>query len=146
MEDGQLVYKWMEHSPAPQSVLKSINCKCKKSGCNNTCSCSIKTLHIRVYIQKSDFKNGKSQKSHISYIFGRKYPQNKKLCNFYHGNFVFLYSTDPCAFRSCVFRLPPKCCNEHKKYDLFRVWPMAYTCRQGNEGSLYTHANALKVQ
>ena len=29
-EDGQLVYKWMEHSAAPQSVLKSINCKCMR--------------------------------------------------------------------------------------------------------------------
>ena len=38
MEEGQLVYKWMEHSPAPQSVLKSINCKCKKSVCKGTCS------------------------------------------------------------------------------------------------------------
>ena len=25
--------------PAPQSVLKSINCKFKKSGCKDTCSC-----------------------------------------------------------------------------------------------------------
>ena len=32
VEDGQLVYKWVEHSPAPQSVLKSLNCKCNKSG------------------------------------------------------------------------------------------------------------------
>ena len=39
VEDGQLVYKWMEHSPAPQSVRKSINCKCKKSGCKGTGSC-----------------------------------------------------------------------------------------------------------
>ena len=28
-----------KNSPAPQSVLKSINCKCKKSGCKGTCSC-----------------------------------------------------------------------------------------------------------
>ena len=39
MEDGQLVYKWMVNPPAPQSVLKSINSKCKKSGCKCTCSC-----------------------------------------------------------------------------------------------------------
>ena len=29
----------MDNSPAPQSVLKSINCKCKKSGCKGACSC-----------------------------------------------------------------------------------------------------------
>ena len=28
----------MDTSPAPQSVLKSINCKCQKSGCKDTCS------------------------------------------------------------------------------------------------------------
>ena len=39
VEDGQLVYKWIENSPAPQSVLKSINCKLKKNGCKDTCSC-----------------------------------------------------------------------------------------------------------
>ena len=39
MEDGQLVYKWMEHSHAPQSALKSINYMSKKSGCKGTCSC-----------------------------------------------------------------------------------------------------------
>ena len=39
LEDGQLVYMWLEHSPAPQSVLKSINCKCKKSDFKGTCSC-----------------------------------------------------------------------------------------------------------
>ena len=39
MEAGQLVYKWIKHSPAPQSVLKSMNCKFKKNGCQCTCSC-----------------------------------------------------------------------------------------------------------
>ena len=29
----------MDNSPAPQSVLKSINSKFKKSGCKGTCSC-----------------------------------------------------------------------------------------------------------
>ena len=38
VEDEQLVYKWMENSPAPQSVLKSINCKCKKNCCKGVCS------------------------------------------------------------------------------------------------------------
>ena len=35
---GQLVYKCMEKFSAPQSMLKSINCKCKESGCKGTCS------------------------------------------------------------------------------------------------------------
>ena len=39
VEDGQLDYKWMEHSQALQSVLKSIGCKCNTSGCKGTCSC-----------------------------------------------------------------------------------------------------------
>ena len=39
VEDGQLVYKWMEHSHAPQSVLKSINYMSMKSGRKGTCSC-----------------------------------------------------------------------------------------------------------
>ena len=39
VEDGQLVYKCMEHSHALQSVLKSINCKCRKSDCKRTSSC-----------------------------------------------------------------------------------------------------------
>ena len=39
MENGQLVYKWMEHSHASQSLLKSIGCKCNKSGCKGHCSC-----------------------------------------------------------------------------------------------------------
>ena len=55
VEDGQLVYKWMDHSPAPQSVLKSMNCKCKKSGCKGTCSC-IKGDY-RVLITVSVFGN-----------------------------------------------------------------------------------------
>ena len=36
VEDGQLVYKWMKNDPVSQSVLKSINCKFKKSGCKCT--------------------------------------------------------------------------------------------------------------
>ena len=51
----------------------------------------------------SDFVIAKSQKSYILNIGG------------VHWNLDFLHSTDPCAFRSRVFRLPPKCCNEHKK-------------------------------
>ena len=39
VEEGELVYKCMENSPSPQSVLKSINCKCKKSGCKCNYSC-----------------------------------------------------------------------------------------------------------
>ena len=39
VEDGQLVHKWMDNSPVQQSVLKSINCKHKKSGCKDNCSC-----------------------------------------------------------------------------------------------------------
>ena len=46
VEDGQLVYKWME---------KSINCKCKKSDCKGTCSC-IKGDY-RVLITVSVFGN-----------------------------------------------------------------------------------------
>ena len=48
MEDGQLVYKWMEHSPAPQSVLKD---KCKTSGCKGTCSYIKGGLPCTVYYQ-----------------------------------------------------------------------------------------------
>ena len=51
VEDGQLVYKWMEHSPAPQSVLKSIYCKCKKSDCKGTCSCIKGGLPCNDYCQ-----------------------------------------------------------------------------------------------
>ena len=53
VEDGQLVYKCMEHLPAPQSVLKSINCKCKKSDCKGTCSCIKGGLPCTDYCQCS---------------------------------------------------------------------------------------------
>ena len=49
--NGQLVYKWMEHSQAPQSVLKSIDCKCNKSGCKCTCSCIKGGLPCTYYCQ-----------------------------------------------------------------------------------------------
>ena len=51
VEDGQLVYKWMDNSPASQSVLKSINCKCKKSGYKGTCSCLKGGLSCTDYCQ-----------------------------------------------------------------------------------------------
>ena len=41
----------MENSPAPQSVLNSINCKCKKSGCKGTCLCLKGELPCTDYCQ-----------------------------------------------------------------------------------------------
>ena len=73
VEDGQLVHKWMDNSPAQQSVLKSINCKRKKSGCKDTCSC----------LNLSDLFICKSQESHIfNTFFGGKLPQ-KLMCNIF---------------------------------------------------------------
>ena len=46
-----MVYKWMKNSPAPQSVLKSMNSKCKKSGCKGTCSCLKEGLPYTNYCQ-----------------------------------------------------------------------------------------------
>ena len=48
----QLVYKWMEHSPAPQYVLKSINCKCKKCGCKGTCSWGLPCTDYCQYVRE----------------------------------------------------------------------------------------------
>lgn len=39
LEDSSLAFVWMTIDPAPQSVLKTVHCKCKKSGCKGACSC-----------------------------------------------------------------------------------------------------------
>lgn len=40
VKDDNLVFVWMANDPAPQKVLKTVHCKCPKSGCKGTCSCS----------------------------------------------------------------------------------------------------------
>ena len=51
VKDGQLDYKWMKNNPAPQYVLRSINCRFNKSGCKCTCSCLKGELPCTDYCQ-----------------------------------------------------------------------------------------------
>ena len=82
---------------------------------------------FRGYIQKSDFKEIVNHRNHIFHTFlVENAPKIKNLQLLFTGTFL-KYSTDPCAFRSRVFRLPAKCCYEHTELVLFRVWPMVHT-------------------
>ena len=38
-EDGNVLVNWLTIAPAPESLLKLVNCKCRKGCENNRCSC-----------------------------------------------------------------------------------------------------------